>query len=276
MRSFLTRVVVVIAAAFVVSGAMGCATVIKPTRPDEPLPKGARVEGVRFDGQSVSLREPGVPLSPSRAWQREVASFTATQLNVAIDASDDAPVARTVVTFDLASPSVIQIGPWKTIDITVTTTLPDGNVVKTGPVEGRIDDGLESALMMGLSGTVFVVDAAGAIITIATLFFLNQSPLVMFSVMAGTIVGTMALHGAEKGGEVLVAASEETRWSNLYVGILQQHADAVRAAVANGPPRAPTTSPQQAPTDPLGPEPKPAGPAPPPPPALLDPAETAP
>ena len=59
-----------ITAALVVGG--GCSTVIKPTRPSDPAAELGRTNAFRFDGDSVQIREPGTPLSPSRAWQREV------------------------------------------------------------------------------------------------------------------------------------------------------------------------------------------------------------
>src|SRR5689334_11723476 len=124
-RRFTPEVLVVVAAAALSLGA-GCTTVIKPTRPSEAAVSLGRVAGVRFDGEQVIIREPGMPVSPGRGWQREVANYTAKELNTLVDAQDEAPVARTSVTFDLASPSVLQIGPWKEMTILLTTTLPDG------------------------------------------------------------------------------------------------------------------------------------------------------
>ena len=263
-----------------VLASLGCVSALKPTRPDAPLFGGARVDGVRFESTAIAFREPGVPVSPSRAWQREVAGFTATQLNTALNATDDAPVARTIVTFDLASPSVIQIGPWKEITITVASTLPDGTVVKTGPLDGRIDDGVEAGLLMGLNGTVFVVDAASSIVAITALIFFQGSPALEFGILAGAIVVPLLLHGGQKGAEALVASSEETRWSNFYVDVLRQHAEAVRTAYAGGPhPVRIVPEASQLPQPPPrieAPLPTPAGPVPPPPPALLDPAEAIP
>src|SRR5687768_5840903 len=62
-----TWIVVVVALA-IVSGS-GCSTVMRPTRPDQPaVALGDPQPGLRFDGEETVLREPGMPLSPSRSW----------------------------------------------------------------------------------------------------------------------------------------------------------------------------------------------------------------
>src|SRR4051794_21061663 len=105
-RALNAAAVVVIVAA--VAGGAGCSTIIRPTKPDTPLTAlGEPLAGVRFDGEETVLREPGMPLSPSRSWQREVSNYTATALNTVLSTKEDAPTAHTVVSFDMASPSVI-------------------------------------------------------------------------------------------------------------------------------------------------------------------------
>src|SRR3954464_6114833 len=131
------RSALLIAVAIAISAGAGCSTITRPTKPDSPLTAmGSPVMGFRFDGEETVLREPGMPLSPSRSWQREVSNYTATSLNLLLTTAEEAPNARTIVSFDMASPSVIQIGTWKELTIRLTTTLPDGTVVKSDPVVG--------------------------------------------------------------------------------------------------------------------------------------------
>lgn len=261
-RSLTLAAVVMLAIA-----ATGCSTVIKPTRPDPPLvADGAPLRAVRFDGESTVVREPGLPLSPSRAWQREVQNYTATSLNTLLSTEEDAPAARTIASFDLAGPSAIQIGTWKEMTITLTSTLPDGSVVRSEPVTGNIDDGFEYALTTGLGvgGTVLDVTSAVAFIFL----FIAPSPEVMI-IAVGALVGGLALNIAQSSSQYFIAASEERRWSNLYAQALTAHARDVRKGLGTGPPpgaRPPTTTPK--------PPPSPLDPSDAPPP-LLDPATPA-
>ncbi|MBI1944438.1 MAG: hypothetical protein HYS27_02010 [Deltaproteobacteria bacterium] len=251
-----------VAVALALAFATGCSTVIKPTRPDPPLvADGAPLAGVRFDGDSTALREPGLPVSPGRGWQREVQNYTATSLNTLLSTPDDAPAARTITSMDLAGPSAIQIGTWKEMTIALTSTLPDGTVVKSEPVTGNIDDGFEYAVVTGLGvgGTVLDVTSAVAFIFL----FISQDPTVMY-VAIGALVGGLALNIAQSSSQYFVAASEERRWSNLYAQALAAHAREVRQRIGTGPPpRPPLPSPPDVPADPSD--------APPP---LLEPAPT--
>ena len=229
----------------------GCSTVIKPTRPDPPLvADGPPLAGVRFDGESTVLREPGMPLAPSRAWQREVQNFTATSLNTLLTTPDDAPAARTIATMDLAGPSALQIGTWKEMTVSLTSTLPDGTVVKSEPITGNIDDGFEYALTTGLGvgGTVLDVTSAVAFLFL----FIAPSPQVLI-IAIGSLVGGLALNITQSSSQYFVAASEERRWSNLYAAALTAHARDVRKRIGTGPPpRPPSTTPKAppGPTDP--------------------------
>ena len=261
----------------------GCSTVIKPTRPSEPLQELGRVPGLRFEGESVQIREPGTPLSPSRAWQREVANYTARSLNTLLATPEDAPVARTTVTFDLGAPGVLQIGTWKTMDIVLTTVLPDGRIVKSEPVTGSIDDPLEYAgyTALGVCGTALDVGAGILAIT----FFLpcGFAPFGEYTllVLVGALVGGLSLNLAQSGAQYLIAASEETRWSNLFAVALKQHAQDIRDGKAKPPPPPPPPlpgAPTAAPTTTTPPATTTAPPPPTtePPPPLLDPAEAAP
>lgn len=246
----------------------GCSTVMKPTRPDPPLvADGAPLAGVRFDGESTTLREPGLPLSPNRSWQREVQNYTASSLNTLLGTTEEAPAARTVVSMDLAGPSAIQIGTWKEMTVTLSSTLPDGSVVKSEPVSGNIDDGLEYALTTGLGvgGTVLDVTSAIAFIVL----FIAPSPEVMI-LAVGALVGGLALNITQSSSQYFVSFSEERRWSNLYAKALAQHAQDIRKGIGKGPPagaRVPTPPPLAPPL----PAPGPADPSDAPPP-LLDPA----
>ncbi len=232
-RSLVTSPLLVVAVVVVALGS-GCSTIIKPTRPsDAVVAEGNRLPGVRFDGEEVQIREPGMPLSPSRSWQREVANHTATTLNKLLVADDTAPAARTVVSFDLASPSVIQIGTWKEMTITMTSTLPDGSVVRSQPLSGNIDDPLEYATVtsLGVAGTL--LDITAGVASIAFILFQDFTTGLIF---VGALIGGLTLNLAQSGSQYVVAGSEETRWSNLYLQALKQHAKDVRAGIGKGPP----------------------------------------
>lgn len=230
-----SRLVAAVVVLVVASLGTGCSTIIKPTRPSNPYAaEGARLPGVRFDGEEVQIREPGMPLSPSRSWQREVANNTASALNTILSTDDNAPAARTVVSFDLASPSVIQIGTWKEMTITLSSTLPDGSVVKSQPVVGNIDDPLEytAVTALGVGGTVLDVTAG-----IASIFFiLSGGSFEAGVVFIGALLGGLALNVAQSGSQYIIAGSEESRWSDLYQRALLQHAKDIRAGIGKGPP----------------------------------------
>ncbi len=253
-----SRVVVALVVLVVASFGSGCSTIIKPTRPSTPYAaEGARLPGVRFDGEEVQIREPGMPLSPSRSWQREVGNNTASALNTLLSTDDSAPAARTVVSFDLASPSVIQIGTWKEMTITLSSTLPDGSLVKSQPVVGNIDDPVEYATVtaLGVGGTILDVTAG-----IASIFFiLSGGSFEAGVVFIGALLGGLTLNIAQSGSQYVVAGSEEGRWSNLFQKALQQHAKDIRAGIGKGPPpnstplyppTTTTTPPTNAPPDP--------------------------
>jgi hypothetical protein len=268
MRAHFAASVVAVLMLTLVAGT-GCSTVIRPTRPDEPLAAvGGPLAGVRFDGESTVLREPGMPLSPSRSWQREVGNYAATSLNTILSTNEDAPAARTIVTFDLASPSVIQIGTWKEMTIGLSSTLPDGTVVKSEPLSGNIDDPFEYALLTGASIGGTVLDATAAISIL--LFVFTQNPLIGLVALT-SLVGGITLHVGQSVGQYVIAAREEGRWSNLFAQALAQHAEDIRKAVQrNGGVRAaPPAPPSAAPSLPApGATPDPADPTAPPP--LLD------
>lgn len=257
--------------------AVACTTVVRPTRPSSPLLReGEALPGVRFDGEEVQIREPGMPVSPSRAWQREVANYTASALNESLAADETAPLARTIVTFDLASPSALQLGAWKEMTIGLTSTLPDGTVVRSAPVTGNIDDGVEHALVtgMGIGGTVLDVTAG-----ISAIFFIVSPSYVTGAVFIGALLGGLALNIGQSSAQYFVALSEEGRWSDLYATALRAHVADVRAQIGRGPPPTATTTTPPSPLPgtmppPASPSTSPADPsdaASPPPP--LDPAE---
>jgi hypothetical protein len=220
-----------------------CSTVARPTRPSTAVVRhGAELSGLRFDGDETQIREPGMPVSPSRSWQREVANYTASALNEALGVTDAAaPVARTIVTFDLAAPSALQIGTWKEMTIAVTSTLPDGTVVKSPPASANIDDGLEYAVVttMSIGGTLLDVTAG-----IASIFFIFQPTFETGVVFIGALLGGLALNVGQSGAQYLVALSEERRWSDQFADVLRAHARDVRAKIGTGPlPGAPVALP---------------------------------
>ena len=237
--------------------ATGCSTIIRPTKPDTPLTAlGPPLAGARFDGEETVMREPGMPLSPSRSWQREVQNYTATSLNTMLSTSEEAPNAHTVVSFDMASPSVIQIGTWKEMTITLTTTLPDGTVVKSQPVTANIDDPIEYALMTTASVGGTVLNAVGTI-SIILVFFgggLSANPALL-TVAIGSLVGGILLSVGQSVGQYFVAANEEKRWSNLYAKALTQHAADIRHGGVLPKKRPPSTAPppEKPPVKPPGP-----------------------
>ncbi len=255
--------------AVAVAAGSGCSTIIRPTKPDTPLAAaGTPLAGARFDGEETILREPGMPLSPSRSWQREVSNYTATSLNTILRTKDEAPAAHTVVSFDMASPSVIQIGTWKEMTITLTTTLPDGTVVKSKPVIGNIDDPLEYGLMTAASVGGTVLNATGTIAIILFFFTGTSNPTLGF-VAIGALIGGILLSVGQSVGQYFVAANEETRWSNLYAGALQQHAADIRKAAAHPAPKpTPPPAPPQPPATTTKPPPGPTDPSDAPPPLL--------
>jgi len=246
-----------------------CTTIARPTRPTVGVTReGAELVGLRFDGEETQIREPGMPVSPSRTWQREVANYTASSLNEALGTHDNAPAARTVVSFDLAPPSALQIGTWKEMTISLTSTLPDGTVVKSAPVTANIDDGLEYGVVtvMSVGGTLLDVTAG-----ISSIFFIFQPSFVTGAVFIGALLGGLALNVGQSAAQYFVALSEERRWSDQYAEALRVHAREVREKIGTGPPRAPPSStpiptptlpPTKAPPDPLDGAPP-----------LLDPAE---
>ena len=236
---------------------------MKPIRPSEPIgAMGSSVPGVRFDGEDVQIREPGMPVSPSRSWQREIGNFAATSLNDALGTDDQAPAARTIVSFDLASPSVLQIGIWKEMTITMTSTLPDGTVVRSEPVVGNIDDTLEYATVTGMSVGATVLDITAGVASIY--FFIFDQSFLAGAVFIGALLGSLTLNIAQSSSSYFVAASEEGRWSDLFATAIRAHASDVRAQIGTGPPAGalrrplpstpltPTPSPLPPPLDPAG------------------------
>ncbi len=274
LTRMLTRFLL-LALSLIVFVSTGCSTVIKPTRPQTLLiADGAPLPGVRFDGEEVQIREPGMPVSPSRTWQREVANYTAASMNTLVSADEDAGVAHTIVTFDLASPSTFQIGIWKEMSIGLTSTLPDGTVVKSVAVVGNIDDPLEYAVVtaMGVGGTVLSVTAG-----VASIFFIFSQTPVTGIIFIGALLGGLSLDIGQSVAQYVIAGSEEVRWSNLYARAITAHARDVRAQIGRGPPAGtrPALTLPLPPPPPLTSSPMPSAPPDPSdgPPVVLDPAE---
>ena len=253
-----------------------CSTVIKPTRPSDPLEPVGQVSRFRFDSEYVQLREPGMPLANSRAWQREVQNYTASTLNELLDTPETAAPVQTIVVFDLASPSAIQIGTWKEMTIELTTMLPSGRVVRSEAVTENIDNPFEYFIATGLTVTGSFLDVAvaiGTIILFVGLPGLLSSGWACGCLIAGLVVG-LALNLGQTLAAYLIAGSEETRWSNLYQRALTQHARDIERALAAGPALPPQPAPSSTTPGAPGGRPPPVGAEPPPPPPpILDPAD---
>lgn len=262
----------------------GCATTMKPTHPPTDIVAPVGQANFRFDGKETNFREPGMPVAGGNLWRREVGNFTATRLNDLLNAPEDAPVAKTVVSFELQAPSMIQLGTWKEMTIAMRSTLPNGRVVRSEPVIGNIDNPFEfySNQLFTFAGPV--LDVAAFIVTIyyfstGVIFF--QDPFALGCVV-GLALSGIAINIAQQFITYLIAASEERRWSELYAQAIQQHAiDLATAQRLPAPPQAPAGAPPvvRPALPPQGPPPQ-TRPPPneiplevPPPPDVLDPAE---
>jgi hypothetical protein len=260
----------------------GCSTLIRPTRPSEPLQEGPSAAGFSFAGQNITVRQPGMPLTESRSWHTEVENYTARSLNTLLTTDATAPVADTVVNFDMASRAAIQIGTWKEMTVSITTRLPDGRLIRSEPLTRNIDSMAESLALTGTEIAGYALEVTASIATFIWFFEGSRSPTSPTCLVAvGALAGGLCLNVSQPGLESLVAASEETRWSDLFAEALLAHADDIRGAVGDRavkpldpkaklppPPEPPAKTPEQPPPA----EKKPADPADPPP--MLDPADS--
>ncbi|MFZ9889830.1 MAG: hypothetical protein ACO3JL_20230 [Myxococcota bacterium] len=249
----------------------GCSTVLKPTRPSEPVTSLGGTTSFRFEGEQVVLREPGMPLANSRAWQREVQNYTATSLNTLLSAAELGPAARTVVVFDLASPGTLQVGIWKEMTIELFTTLPDGRVVRSKAMTEHIDAPLEHFLVQGMRLGGSALDVGAAIASIV--YIITQNP-VACGCFVGSLVGGLTLNIGQSASGYFVAAAEERRWSDLFQRALQTHAKDIQRTLQARitVPASGTTTEALVPTAPGTSASEPL----PPPPPLVDPADRAP
>lgn len=268
----------------------GCATVMKPIHPSAKADIGAPVTGVRFDAEEVSFREPAIPVSSGNIWKREVASYTADTLNDLVDADGTSPVARTVVTFEMHGPSMVQFGTWKEMTVRLVTTLPDGRVVRSEPRSEYLDSNLEYVASQCLVFGGPVLDIAAFVLAIylfttGALTTTNPAAPVFCGCLVGLALVGVGMNLAQGGLQYIIAALEERRWSDLYLEALKQHADDVRATLATRAPPPPAATPDLAPAGDAPPAegagdvapPVPVEPAvPPPPPPLTDPDDVAP
>ncbi len=205
-----------------------------PVRPSAPVvADGPPLVGVRFDGEETRIREPGVPVSPTRMWQREVANFTAASLNRALSTSEQAPAASTTISFDLASPPAFAVGPHKDMTISIASTLPDGSVVRSAPVNAKLDTWPETALTAGLVASGVALDIFSVA---AVLYFLTAPDLSAGAILFGALALGLGVNLAQAGAEQLVAVSQETRWSDLLADAVRHHALDVRSGIGRGPP----------------------------------------
>jgi hypothetical protein len=218
--------------------ASGCTTVLKPVRPSTPLTaEGSAVAGVRFDGEQTRIREPGVPVSPSSLWQREVANYTAASLNRALSTSDDAGAAATTVTFDLAAPPLIPLGPYQEMKMSLSSTLPDGRVVRSEAVTGHIDAWSERLVTGGLAVTGIAIDVFSVA---AVLYFITTTSDLGGIVLLATLASNLVINLARGAADQIVVVSQEKRWSDLYAEALRKHARDVRQGL--GPPSSSVSS----------------------------------
>lgn len=269
----------------------GCATVMKPIHPSAKADIGAPVTGVRFDAEEVSFREPAIPVSSGNIWKREVASYTADTLNDLVDADGEAPVARTVVTFEMHGPSMVQFGTWKEMTVRLVTTLPDGRVVRSEPRSEYLDSNIEYVASQCLVFGGPVLDIAAFVLAIylfttGALTTTNPAAPVFCGCLVGLALVGVGMNLAQGGLQYVIAALEERRWSDLYLEALKLHADDVRATLATrAPPVLPASPDAVVPLEPAPPAapgdaPPPVVPSepsvPPPPAPLLDPDDVAP
>jgi hypothetical protein len=213
----------------------GCTTTMMPVRPSDPVvADGPPLAGLRFDGEDTRIREPGVPVSPSRLWQREVANYTAKSLNRALSTDDTAPAAETTASFDLAEPPPFSFGPSKQMTIALTSTLPDGSVVRSKPVSAELGTLGETMLVAGLGIGGTVLDVASVV---AVLFFITSPDVTLTgAVLVGSLALGLGINLAQGVTEELVTRAEEQRWSDLYAAALRAHAVDVRNGIGRGPP----------------------------------------
>jgi len=260
-----------------------CATAMSPVHPTRDREAGPPVSGVRFDGEQVVFREPAMPVASGNIWKREVANYTATTLNALVDAEETAPAARTAVTFEMHGPSVIQIGSWKEMTVSITTRLPDGRLVRSAPESAYLDSNLEYAAQQALTFGGPILDIAAFVAGIYFIFAQGSlvpsagSTLPMYcACIVGLGLAGLSLNAAQAGLQYLFASFEEQRWSDLYLRALEKHADDIRAELAR--PVVPGSSPETVPPPadvgaPLDTAPPPDQIPPPPPPPIGDPAD---
>lgn len=176
---------------------------IRPSR--DPAPAGASI-GVAFDAALVDVSLGPVPGPPI------LAQYTARTLNELVDARPGASFARTSVAF---SPSLCDGETPCTV--VVTSALPDGAVVRTGPIESSpsaapfVDDerrGLAACTSAALLGAVLCPPVA---------------PVAVVGV-AGAAGVSMARHATASYRAAERAASD------FYLRVLERHAADVRAA----------------------------------------------
>lgn len=228
-----------------------CMTTMSPIRPSKSMDKpiegildakgqiSASAPNIRFDSESIVLREGGTPLAPSLLWKREVANYTAKNLNELLATPVNAEIASTVVSFDLAIPTALQFGPWKEMAITMVTTLPNGNVIRSKPVIANIDDWGEYLTTTGIGVAGSALEIGSAIASVV--FVLDRSPSTQQLagwVFLGTLLGGLTLNASQGIVQYVNTFSEERRWSDLYAQALVQHAKDVKAGLLLPPPAA--------------------------------------
>ena len=224
--------------ALLVAQGAGCATTMIPIHPSSrDMPPAEPVQGVRFDPDHIAFREPAQVVSTGNIWKREVARFAAERLNAHVAAAPGSPAAQTVVTFELSGPSMIQIGAYKEMTVTLRSTLPDGRVVKSAPLSGYLDSNLEFAAEQCLLYGGPVLDIAAFVVAIY-LLSTNQlfTPWACGGIVLLAATG-LSLNLAQGGLSMFVTYNEERRWSDLFAQALAQHADDVRAEVSKAPVR---------------------------------------
>jgi hypothetical protein len=213
---------------------IGCATTkTMPTHPSRAAEKSEETSGVRFEAEEIRFREPVIPVSGGNLWRREVGNFTAEQLNTLLNTKPTGTLLRTTVIFEMHPASSLQIGSWKEMTVGLITYFPDGRVVESEAISAYIDNNFEFAIQQGFIFGGPVLEIASFI---GAIYILTQP--VLFNVFTcGCILAVglsgVALNVAQGASQLVVAANEERRWSDLYMEALEQHAQDIRKELKN-------------------------------------------
>lgn len=216
---------------------IGCATTKSmPVHPTRDIEEAKAASSIRFDSEQIRFRDPIMTVSGGNLWKREVGAYTAEQLNTALNTTPGGTPVSTEVTFEMHPASTLQLGSWKEMTIQLTTFFPNGRVVESDKISAYIDNNFEFAVQQ-----CFVF--GGPVLEIASfvgaIYVLTQ-PVLFNAFTCGCILAVglsgVAMHLAQGVSQILVAANEERRWSDLYLDALEGHAQDIRDALKSGAP----------------------------------------